>query len=222
MNRLKALELQIANLPKGSVTKKVIQGKDRYYLQWREGEKVKSRYIKGAELPELSRQIELRKSLQQELQNLQVSSVYASSKTNMSVVADSGACYSAFNKNAVVERVVKFFLGLEHGFCLEGVQKRCSDIVFYNRLLHCGVVVLLKDDVFKKKYLEELDACVSYYGGCESHPLDSFPIGILLCFRKCERMVEFSTAGKVSCMEPAYKAILPVSELLKNFLEEVR
>lgn len=72
MKREDQIKVQIESLPKGSITKKNIQGKDRYYLQWREGDKVKSRYVKVAELPELAAQIEQRKALQQELLDLQI------------------------------------------------------------------------------------------------------------------------------------------------------
>lgn len=223
MNEFKVLEKKIADLPKGSITKKVIQGKDRYYLQWREGEKVRSRYVKGGELPELSRQIELRKSLQQELQNLQVSSIYASSKFYTGAVAETGVRYCAHKKNAIVEKVVNFFLDLRRGFCVECMQGGGDpDIVFYNRFLHCGVIVLLKDDVFKDKYLDELNACVSYYGEHEVRSLDGCPVGILLCLRKCERTVEFSTMGDDSSLNFAYKAVLPTNQCLRDFLEGVR
>ncbi len=70
---------------------KVIQGKDRYYLQWREADKVKTRYIKLSELPELSAQIERRIALQQRLAELQVASVqYNVGGASVKMAAENG------------------------------------------------------------------------------------------------------------------------------------
>lgn len=57
-----ALEREVAALPKGSIRKRTISGHEYYYLQWREGPRVKSRYVKRDEVEELQRQLDLRKS----------------------------------------------------------------------------------------------------------------------------------------------------------------
>lgn len=57
-----ALEREVASLPKGSIRKREISGHEYYYLQWREGSRVRSRYVKRDELDELRRQLDLRKS----------------------------------------------------------------------------------------------------------------------------------------------------------------
>lgn len=75
MNELEKLERQIAKFPRGTITKKVIQGKERYYLQWRDGSKVRNRYVSLSELPGLSEQISIRKELQQKLVQLQIASL---------------------------------------------------------------------------------------------------------------------------------------------------
>lgn len=90
------IKAQIESLPKGSITKKCIQGKDRYYLQWREGDKVKSRYVKVAELPELAAQIEQRKALQQELLDLQITTAEnLIAGSSVKVAAEAAADYQA-------------------------------------------------------------------------------------------------------------------------------
>lgn len=70
--QMRALEERIAKLPSGYISKKNISGKTRYYLQWREDGKLKSKYIREEELETLSAQIEERKALQKSLQEMQI------------------------------------------------------------------------------------------------------------------------------------------------------
>lgn len=71
IDRIKVLQEEISQLPKGYISQKNIQGKTRYYLQWSENGKKKSKYIKDGELEHLREQIEQRKALQEELKELQ-------------------------------------------------------------------------------------------------------------------------------------------------------
>lgn len=68
MEEIGNLKKQIAALPQGYISKKTINGKKRYYLQWKEDKKVKSKYIKEAELEYYENSIAMRKQLQAELQ----------------------------------------------------------------------------------------------------------------------------------------------------------
>ena len=64
---IRLLEERINALPTGYISKKNINGKTRYYLQWREEGKMKSKYIRDEELEELQQQIAERKRLQERL-----------------------------------------------------------------------------------------------------------------------------------------------------------
>ena len=55
---------EIATLPAGYISQKNIRGKVQYYLQWKEDGKLKSKYVRESDLPELEKQIERRKRLQ--------------------------------------------------------------------------------------------------------------------------------------------------------------
>lgn len=55
------LESQIALLPVGYISKKMINGKERYYQQWTENGKIKSKYIKNEEVEEFQKKIEFPK-----------------------------------------------------------------------------------------------------------------------------------------------------------------
>ena len=69
--RINELKTKIGELPVGYISKKNINGKTRYYHQWTEFGKIKSKYIKDGELETLQEQIELRRKLQKELKALE-------------------------------------------------------------------------------------------------------------------------------------------------------
>lgn len=69
--RINELKNEISKLPVGYISKKNINGKTRYYHQWTELGKIKSKYIKDGELDGLREQIEKRRSLQSELKELE-------------------------------------------------------------------------------------------------------------------------------------------------------
>ena len=70
MQRIVALECEIALLPSGSISKKNINGKVYYYHRVNRGEKIKETYISFDELEELKEQIEKRRELENELKKL--------------------------------------------------------------------------------------------------------------------------------------------------------
>ena len=71
LETIQELERQIAGLPIGYISKKNINGKTRYYHQWTENGKKRSKYLRDGEMEPLQEQIEQRKSLQAELKKLQ-------------------------------------------------------------------------------------------------------------------------------------------------------
>ena len=69
-NRIRQIEEELARLPAGYISKKMISGKERFYLQWMENGKLKSKYIKAADFDRVNTQVETRKRLQAELKAL--------------------------------------------------------------------------------------------------------------------------------------------------------
>ena len=65
--RIRYIQEQISQLPKGNITYKSIRGKKYAYLQWTENGKQRSRRVKDDELQELSEKIEERKALEKKL-----------------------------------------------------------------------------------------------------------------------------------------------------------
>ena len=132
-------------------------------------------------------------------------------------------------EDALIDHLQEFLLELGKGFCFEDKQKRMiiddeyyfADLVFYNRILHCNVIVELKNDEFRHAYLGQLNAYVSYYKENEMHEGDNPPIGILLCTRKGKKMVEYALAGMDNQLfVSTYMLQLPDKTTLERFLEE--
>lgn len=130
-------------------------------------------------------------------------------------------------ENALISHLQDFLLEMGKGFCFEARQKRIiiddeyyfADLVFYNRILHCNVIIELKDDEFKHADISQLNAYVSYYRENEMSEGDNPPIGILLCTRKGEKMVEYALAGMDNNLfVSTYMLTLPDKEILREFI----
>ena len=69
MDDRRLIEERIAALPKGYLSRKKINGKERFYLQWREGEKIRSKYVPAEDIEETRLQIAERKRLEERLRS---------------------------------------------------------------------------------------------------------------------------------------------------------
>lgn len=130
-------------------------------------------------------------------------------------------------EDALISHLQEFILELGKGFCFESRQKRIiiddeyyyPDLVFYNRILHCGVIIELKNEEFSYENFGQLNAYVSHYRENEMHPGDNPPIGILLCTRKGKKMVEYALAGMDNQLfVSTYMLQLPDKKTLEDFL----
>lgn len=130
-------------------------------------------------------------------------------------------------EDALISHLQEFILELGKGFCFEARQKRIiiddeyyyPDLVFYNRILHCGVIIELKNEEFSYENFGQLNAYVSHYRENEMQPGDNPPIGILLCTRKGKKMVEYALAGMDNNLfVSTYMLQLPDKKTLEDFL----
>lgn len=130
-------------------------------------------------------------------------------------------------EDALIDHMQDFILELGKGFCFESRQKRIiiddeyyyPDLVFYNRILHCGVIIELKDEEFSHENLGQLNAYVSHYKKNEMNPGDNPPVGILLCTRKGKQMVEYALAGMDNQLfVSTYMLQIPDKKTLEDFL----
>ena len=129
--------------------------------------------------------------------------------------------------DALISHLQEFILELGKGFCFEARQKRIiiddeyyyPDLLFYNRILHCGVIIELKNEEFSHENLGQLNAYVSYYKENEMQLGDNPPVGILLCTRKGKKMVEYALAGMDNQLfVSTYMLQLPDRKTLEDFL----
>ena len=132
-------------------------------------------------------------------------------------------------EQALMDHLQEFMLELGEGFCFEARQKRIViddnyyfiDLVFYNRILHCHVIVELKNDEFKHEDLGQLNAYVAYYKKNEMEAEDNPPVGILLCTDKGSQMVEYALSGMDNQLfVSTYMLHLPNKSQLEKFMRE--
>ena len=130
-------------------------------------------------------------------------------------------------EKAIMDNLQTFLLEMGKGFCFEARQKRIliddeyyfPDLVLYNRILHCNVIIELKVDKFDFSYVAQLNAYVSYYKDCEMTEGDNPPIGILLCTQKGPKMVEYVLNGMdENLFVSTYMLQLPDKKQLEEFL----
>ncbi len=133
-------------------------------------------------------------------------------------------------EDALLDRLQDFLLELGHGFCFEARQKRLLigdehffiDLVFYHRVLKCHILVELKTDAFRHEHLGQLNTYVAYYKKHQMTPGDKPPIGILLCTRKNDALVEFAL-GDLSnkVFVSRYAVELPKKEEMERFITQL-
>lgn len=96
--------------------------------------------------------------------------------------------YESTLEQALIDHLEEFMLELGHGFCFEAKQKRIiigdkyyfCDLVFYNRVLKCHILVELKVGEFAYEHIGQLKTYVNYYRKEIMLTDDNPPIGILL------------------------------------------
>lgn len=62
---IESAEKEVSQLPIGYISKKSINNKSYFYYQWREGDKIRSKYIKMKDVQILNRKIRRRKELEE-------------------------------------------------------------------------------------------------------------------------------------------------------------
>lgn len=130
-------------------------------------------------------------------------------------------------EQALMDHLQDFLLEMGNGFCFEARQKRIVidddyyfiDLVLYNRVLHCNVIIELKTDKFKPEHIGQINAYVSYYKDCEMTEGDNPPIGILMCTEKGPKMVQYVLNGMdENIFISKYMVQLPDKSQLEEFL----
>ena len=130
-------------------------------------------------------------------------------------------------EQALMDHLQEFLLEMGKGFCFEARQKRIvidgeyyfPDLILYNRILHCNVIIELKNEEFSHENFGQLNAYVAYYKENEMYEGDNPPIGILLCTKKGPKMVEYALSGMDNQLfVSTYMLQLPDKKQLTEFL----
>lgn len=129
---------------------------------------------------------------------------------------------------AIINQIERFLLELGKGFLFEARQKRFTfdedhffvDLVFYNRLLRCYVLIDLKLDKLTHQDLGQMQMYVNHYDREMKLPEENPTIGILLCKRKKDAIVELTLPRDANIHAKEYKLYLPSKAELKRKLLE--
>jgi predicted nuclease of restriction endonuclease-like (RecB) superfamily len=131
-------------------------------------------------------------------------------------------------EQAIIDRLEHFLLELGKGFLFEARQKRFTfdedhyfvDLVFYNRLLRCYVIIDLKLDKLTHQDLGQMQMYVNYYDREVKLPEENPTIGLLLCKSAKKTVVELTLPKDANIHAKEYQLYLPTKELLKQKLDE--
>lgn len=131
-------------------------------------------------------------------------------------------------ESAIIDKLQKFLLELGKGYLFEARQKRFSydeenfyvDLVFYNRLLRCYVLIDLKIDKLTHQDLGQMQMYVNYYDRYQKLPDENPTIGILLCREKNDAVVRMTLPENSNIFAAEYSLYLPNKKLLQKKLEE--
>jgi len=129
---------------------------------------------------------------------------------------------------ALIDTLEHFLLELGKGFTFVSRQQRISfderhfyiDLVFYNRLLKCFVLIDLKIGELKHQDLGQMQMYVNYYDRTIKLPEENKTVGIILCKDKSETLVEITLPkDNAQIFASKYKTVLPSKIELKQLIE---
>lgn len=131
-------------------------------------------------------------------------------------------------ESAIIDHLENFLLELGKGFLFEARQKRFTfdndhfyvDLVFYNRLLRCYVLIDLKRDKLTHQDLGQMQMYVNYFDRYVKTEDELPTIGIVLCHRKNDALVELTLPENSNIFASKYQLYLPSKEELKKELED--
>ncbi len=137
------------------------------------------------------------------------------------------AYYEKDLEQAIITHLQDFLLEMGNGFSFVARQKRIHidgddfsiDLVFYNRLLQCFVIIDIKTHKLTHQDIGQMQMYVNYYNRVEKLLHENTTIGILLCAKKNDGVVKFTLPeNEKNIIASQYKLYLPTEQQL---LEEI-
>ncbi len=132
-------------------------------------------------------------------------------------------------ERAIIDKIEHFLLELGKGFAFVARQKRISfderhffiDLVFYNRLLRCFLLIDLKIGDLRHQDIGQLQMYVNYYDREMKLEEENNTIGLILCKEKSELLVKYTLPESNSqIFASRYETVLPSKNELELLLRE--
>lgn len=128
---------------------------------------------------------------------------------------------------AIIGKLQHFLLELGKGFLFEARQKRFTieedhfyvDLVFYNRILRCYVLIDLKIEKLTHQDLGQMQMYVNYFDRFVKREDEHPTVGIVLCKRKRDALVEITLPKDANIFASEYRTYLPSKEELQERLQ---
>jgi predicted nuclease of restriction endonuclease-like (RecB) superfamily len=129
-------------------------------------------------------------------------------------------------ERAIINKLEHFLLELGKGFLFEARQKRFTfdeehffvDLVFYNRLLRSYVLIDLKIGKLTHQDLGQMQMYVNYFDRHVKLDYENSTIGIILCRKKNEALVEITLPKDANIHASEYQLYLPSKDELRQKL----
>ena len=134
-------------------------------------------------------------------------------------------------EQAIIDHLQEFMLELGKGFCFVARQKRITldgdhffvDLVLYNRLLRCFLLIDLKLGKLTHRDLGQLQMYVNWYDRTQREDHEEPTVGIALCSRKNDAVVRMTLPeGEKRIMATRYEVLLPTAQQLEAVVREGR
>ena len=129
----------------------------------------------------------------------------------------------------ILNHLQDFLLELGRGFMFVGSQERISiagknyyvDLVFYNKILKCYVLIDLKMNDFEAENIGQMNLYVNYYKKEVNDEGDNDPVGIILCAGKDKVVAEYSMEGLTNNIYASrYSYVMPDKDTLEEELNK--
>lgn len=128
----------------------------------------------------------------------------------------------------IISKMQEFLLELGKGFLFETRQKRFTfdeenyyvDLVFYNRLLQCYILIDIKIDKLTHQDLGQMQMYVNYYDRHVKQEWEKPTIGILLCKEKKDALIKLTLPEDANIYATEYALYLPDKKELQEKLQQ--
>lgn len=223
--------------------KMIIRLKDEHARVWYMEESIKSNWSTRALDRQIGTQYYERLLSSQEKQGLELEAKEKTKKmlaTPKEIIKDpyvlefldlkqNSTFYESELESALIEKIQEFLLELGRGFAFVERQKRIKtehsdfyiDLVFYNYILKCFVVIDLKRGKLTHQDVGQIDMYVRMFDDLEKSEDDNPTIGIILCTEKDNTVVKYSVIDdNDNLFVSKYQFYLPTVEELQEEIEK--